>query len=98
MTNAIKEHAESFPKTVMRDLLSVPIRDFENEIPHCFLGEETSIGSGLLSHLSMGDVPCLSSPTRGYLHHLIGTLNKALRFLPSLFERAYDLRYYLKKY
>ena len=46
----------SISKTVMNDLPSVPIDDFENTLS--FPSEETSLGSGLPSHLLMGDVPC----------------------------------------
>jgi hypothetical protein len=64
-------------KTVMNDIPSVPIGDFENEIPLSFPSEETSLGSGLYSHLPLGDVPCPSSRSHGFLHHTIGTLNNA---------------------
>ncbi|MGB6340377.1 MAG: hypothetical protein WBF32_11445, partial [Candidatus Aminicenantaceae bacterium] len=43
-----------------------------------FPSEETSLGSGLPSHLPSGDVPCPVSPSHGLLHHTIGTLNNAL--------------------
>jgi hypothetical protein len=35
------------------------------------------LGSGLPSHLPVGDVPCPSSPSHGFLHHTTGTLNNA---------------------
>jgi hypothetical protein len=63
-------------KTVMNDVPSVPIGDFENTLS--FPSEETSLGSGLPSHLPSGDVPCPSSPSHGFLHHTIGTLNNAM--------------------
>jgi len=63
----------------MNDLPSVPIGDFENTLS--FAGEETSLGSGLPSHLPSRDVPCPSSPSHGFLHHTIETLNKVTRFL-----------------
>jgi len=63
---------------VMNDVPSVPIGDFENEIPLSFPSVETSLGSGLPSHLPSGDVPCLSSPSHGFLHHTMGTLNNAM--------------------
>jgi hypothetical protein len=67
----------------MNDVSSVPIDDFENEIPLSFPGEKTSLGSGLPSHLLSGDIPCPSSPTHGFLHHTIGTLNNAIR-IPAI--------------
>jgi hypothetical protein len=66
----------SISKTVMNEVPSVPISDFENTLS--FPSEETSLGSGLPSHLPMGDVPCPSSPSHGFLHHIIGTLNNVL--------------------
>jgi hypothetical protein len=48
----------------MNDIPSVPIGDFENTLS--FPSEETSLGSGLPSHLPMGDVPCPSSPSHGF--------------------------------
>ena len=39
----------SIPKTVMNDVPSVPIGDCENTLS--FPSEETSLGSGLPSHL-----------------------------------------------
>jgi hypothetical protein len=48
---------------------------FENTLS--FAIEETSIGSGLRSHLLLGDVPCPLGPSHGFLHHSIGTLNNA---------------------
>jgi len=66
----------SISKTVMNYVSSVPIDDCENTLS--FPSEETSLGSGLPSHLPMGDVPCPSSPSHGFLHHTIGTLNNAL--------------------
>jgi hypothetical protein len=59
-------------RTVINEVSSVPISDFENTLS--FPCEETSLGSGLPSHLLLGDVPCPSSPTHGFLHHIIGTL------------------------
>jgi len=61
---------EASPKTVMNDVPKVPIGDFENTLS--FPSEETSLGSGLPSHLPKGDVPCPSSPSHGFLHHTIG--------------------------
>ncbi|MGB3862116.1 MAG: hypothetical protein WA915_08515 [Candidatus Aminicenantaceae bacterium] len=61
---------------MMDDVPSAPIGDFENTLS--FPSEETSLGSGLPSHLPMGDVPCPSSPSHGFLHHTIGTLNNAM--------------------
>ena len=66
----------SIPETVMNDLSSVPIGDFENTLS--FPSEETSLGFGLPSHLLSGDVPCPSSPSHGFLHHTIETLNNAM--------------------
>jgi hypothetical protein len=66
-------------KTVMNDVPSVPIGDFENTLS--FPGEETSLGSGLPSHLPSGDVPCPSSPSHGFLHHTIKIRNNATGFL-----------------
>ena len=54
-----------------------PIWWFENTLS--FPSDETSLGSGLPSHLPMGDVPYPSSPSHGFLHHIIGTLNSAIR-------------------
>jgi len=56
----------------MKDVPSVPIGDFENTLS--FPSEETSLGSWLPSHLPLGDIPCPSSPSHGFLHHTIGTL------------------------
>jgi hypothetical protein len=53
---------ERISQTVMEDILSAPIDDFENEIPRSFPGEETSLGSGLPSHPPSGDVPCPHEP------------------------------------
>jgi hypothetical protein len=69
-------HVGSIPKTVMNDVPGVPIGDFENTLS--FPSEETSLGSGLPSHLPQGDVPCLSSPSHGFLHHTIGTLHNTM--------------------
>jgi len=63
-------------KTVMNNSPSVPIGDFENTLS--FPGEETSLGSGIPSHLPSGDVPCPSIPSHGFLHHTIGTLKSAM--------------------
>jgi len=60
----------------MNEVPNVPISDFENTLS--FPSEETSLGSGLPSHLLMGDVPCPSSPSHGFLHHIIGPLNNAM--------------------
>ena len=95
MTIAIKELTESFPKTVMNVIPSVPINDFENTLS--FPGEETSLGSGLPSHLLMGDVPCPYSPSHGFLHHIIGTLNIEVRFLLSRFGSANNLEILFEK-
>jgi len=54
---------ETVSKTVMNDIMSVPIDDFENTLS--FPSEETSLGSGLPSHLPKGDVPCPSIPSHG---------------------------------
>ncbi len=54
----------SIPNTVMNDVPSVPIGDFENTLS--FPSEETSLGSGLPSHLPLGNVPCPSSPSHGF--------------------------------
>jgi hypothetical protein len=78
-----------FLKTAMCDFPNVPISDFENTLS--FPGEETSLGSGLPSHPPSDDIPCPSSPSHGFLHHLIGTLSGTLIFLLSRFEHAYDL-------
>jgi hypothetical protein len=56
-------------------LKNVLIGGFENTLS--FPSEETSLGSGLPSHLPKGDVPCPFSPSHGFLHHTIGTLNNA---------------------
>jgi hypothetical protein len=77
----IKPHEmlrESISKTVIHDNTSVPIDDFENEIPISFPSEDTSLDFGLPSHLPTGDVPCPSSPPYGFLHHTIGTLNRVI--------------------
>jgi hypothetical protein len=34
---------------------------------------ETSLGSGIPSHLLSGDVPCPSIPSHGFLPHTIGS-------------------------
>jgi len=47
-----------YPRNRAERCPSVPIGDFENEIPLSFPREETSLGSGLPSHLPLGDVPC----------------------------------------
>jgi hypothetical protein len=60
----------------MNAFLSIPISDFENTLS--FPSEETSLGSGLHSHLPMGDVPCPFRPSHGFLRHIIGTLNRAM--------------------
>jgi hypothetical protein len=62
----------------MKDVPSAPIGDFENTLS--FPSVETSLGSGLPSHLPLGDVPCPSSPSHGFLNHTIGTLNNAMGF------------------
>jgi hypothetical protein len=51
--------------------------DIENTLS--FPSEEISLGSGLPSHLPLGDMPCPSSPSHGFLHHTIGALNNATR-------------------
>ncbi|MCK4931251.1 MAG: hypothetical protein KAT01_03720 [Candidatus Aminicenantes bacterium] len=56
-------------KSMMNDIPSAPIGDFENTLS--FPSEETSLGSGLPSHLLLRDVPCPSSPSHGFLHHTI---------------------------
>jgi hypothetical protein len=56
-------------KTEMNDVPSVPIGDFENTLS--FPSEETSLGSGLRSHLLSRDVPCPLNPSHGFLHHTI---------------------------
>ena len=61
---------------MMHDFPSVPIGDLENTLS--FPSVETSLGSGLPSHLPLGDVPCPSSPSHGFLHHTIGTLYEAI--------------------
>jgi len=48
---------------------SVLIGGCENTLS--FPSEETSLGSGLPSHLPKGDVPCPSCPSHGFLHHTI---------------------------
>jgi hypothetical protein len=60
---------ESIFKTGMDEAPSVTISDFEKEIPLSFPSEETSLGSGLPSHLLMGGVPC----THGALLTAIST-------------------------
>jgi hypothetical protein len=62
---------------MMNSVPSVPIDDFENTLS--FPSEETSLGSGIPSHLPSGDVQCPSIPSHGFLHHTIGTLNSAMR-------------------
>jgi hypothetical protein len=62
----------------MTDIPSAPIVDFENTLS--FPCEETSLDSGLPSHLPLGDVPCPSSPPYGFLHHTIRSLNSGLCF------------------
>jgi len=66
----------SIPKIVTNVFSSAPIGDFENTLS--FPGEETSLESVLPSHFPKVDVPCPSSPSHGFLHHTIGTLNYAL--------------------
>ena len=68
----------SILNSVMTDIPSAPIGDFENTLR--FPSEETSLDSGLPSHLLLGDVPCPSSPPYGFLHHTIGALNYASCF------------------
>jgi len=60
----------------MNKIPSAPIGDCENTLS--FPGEETSLGSGIPSHLPMGDVPCPSIPSHGFLHHTIETLNNVI--------------------
>jgi hypothetical protein len=64
----------------------VPIGDCENTLS--FPGEETSLGSGLSSHLPGGDAPCPSSPSHGFLHHTIGTPKKVIYFPLSRFWKC----------
>jgi hypothetical protein len=52
---------------MMNDVSSVPIGDCENTLS--FPSEETSLGSGLPSHLSQRDVPC----PHGALHTVFST-------------------------
>jgi hypothetical protein len=66
----------SISKAVMDEVPSGPISDFENTLS--FPSEETSLGSGLPSHLLLEDVPCPSSPSHGFLHHIIVPLNNAM--------------------
>jgi hypothetical protein len=68
---------------VMNGVPKVPIGDFENTLS--FPSEETSFGSGLPSHLLKGDVPCPSSPSHGFIHHIIGTPKNAIGFPQSRF-------------
>ncbi len=42
-----------------------------NENTLSFSSEETSLGSGPPSYLPLGDIPCPSSPSHGFLHHTI---------------------------
>jgi hypothetical protein len=57
----------------MNDHSSISIGDIENTLS--FPSEETSLGSGLPSHLPLEDVPCPSIPSHGFLHHTIESLN-----------------------
>jgi acetoin utilization deacetylase AcuC-like enzyme len=70
----------------MENRYEVPIGDCENTLS--FPGEETSLGSGLSSHLPGGDAPCPSSPPHGFLHHTIGTHKNGIDFLLSRFWNA----------
>jgi len=73
-------------KTVMNNAPSVPIGDFENTLS--FPSVETSLGSGLPSHLPMGDLPCphgalLTVFSTTQLEHSI----TQCEFTPSRFRR-----------
>jgi hypothetical protein len=78
----------SISKTVMEIILKVPIGDCENTLS--FPGEETSLGSGLSSHLSKRDAPCPSSPPHGFLHHTIETFKNKIDFPSSRFWKHTD--------
>jgi len=67
--SAAKEVMGNIAKTMTTDVSNDQIGDIENTLS--FPSEETSLGSGLLSHLLFGDVPCPSSPSHGFLHHTI---------------------------
>jgi hypothetical protein len=69
----------SISKIVMKDVPSDPIGGSENTLS--FPGEETSLDSGLPSHLPLVDVPCPSSPSYGFLHHTMGSLRNAWNLL-----------------
>ena len=56
----------------------IRLYDIENTLS--FPSENTSPGSGIPSHLPKGDVPCLSIPSYGFLHHTIGALNNDTGF------------------
>ena len=47
----------------------IRLYDIKNTLS--FPSEETSLGSGLSSHLPLEDVPCPSSPSHGFFHHTI---------------------------
>ena len=59
----------SISKSMFMSLRVIRLYDIENTLS--FPGEETSLGSGLPSHLPKGDVPCPYSPSHGFLHHTI---------------------------
>jgi len=54
----------------------IRLYDIKNTLS--FPSEETSLGSGIPSHLHKGDVPCPSIPSHGFIHHTIGALNNAI--------------------
>ena len=59
----------SISKSMFMSLRVIRLYDIENTLS--FPGEETSLGSGLPSHLPKGDVPYPYSPSHGFLHHTI---------------------------
>jgi hypothetical protein len=92
MTNAIKEHTGSFPETVLRNFPSIPMSHFENtlcrdRIPNGPFRERT---------LHQCNMPAWTPP-HGFFYHIIGTINSALRFLPSRSEHTYDLEILFEK-
>ena len=59
----------SISKSVPKSFRVIRLYDIKNTLS--FPGEETSLGSGIPSHLHKGDVPCPSSPPHGFFHHTI---------------------------
>jgi hypothetical protein len=75
VSGPIRPPERSILKTMTKDIPSFPIGDCNNTLT--FPGEETSLDSGLPSHLPSEDAPCPTSPPYGFLHHTIGKLKSA---------------------